>query len=715
MNEVRSLYEQLIPLKKKISSVAGIEEKLEILNDLDLVQREVESSPSLKTFLAGLTPDCDLAIKSVLAIGQGKRVFTIPEEQSDRFERLRQVLMQLIEVERFYASIGGVIGYHLAVLEQILASEKEKNRANATFVHPKGIDISKDSECVAKYTLGGLKDLGKMAEIYPVGGAGDRLNLCDEETGEPLPVARLPFNGRSLLEGLIRDLEGKEYLHYCLYGEKVCTPIVMMTSPVKDNDRQIQELCEEMQWFGRGKENFFFCRQPLVPVVSVEGDWVLSNPLELVMKPGGHGVLWMVAKESGAFAWLEEKQRSKFIVRQINNPIGGTDRGLLAFAGVGLEGDKAFGFASCPRVVNSAEGVNIVIQEQVDQGYKICLTNIEYTDFAKNGIEDAPESKGSHFSAYPSNTNLLFGDIQAVQKLVEKKPLPGLLINMKNKAKIRDESGQVRDVPAGRLETTMQNLADALKDSFPVPYSELKGFPTQAYLTRNERDKTMASTKKAYIAGGPLLETPEGCFYVQQKNMHELFVKHCKAKMPTLQTENEYLSQGPSTIIDIHPALGPLYAVISQKIQGASIQKGSELKLEIAELDCKNLALNGSLLIKVDDLKRGKCVLENVTVTNKGADLSDVTKTWKDQMSRKESLHIKIHGNGEFVAKNVAFSGATTIEVPNGVRVLASEKDGVITYEDEELCHPKGYWIYSIREDKEIILKPQSKECTAKP
>lgn len=46
-----------------------------------------------------------------------------------------------------------------------------------------------------------------MAEIYPLGGAGDRLGLVDEVTGECLPVAMLPYCGRTLLEGLIRDLQ----------------------------------------------------------------------------------------------------------------------------------------------------------------------------------------------------------------------------------------------------------------------------------------------------------------------------------------------------------------------------------------------------------------------------------------------------------------------------------------------------------------------------
>lgn len=50
----------------------------------------------------------------------------------------------------------------------------------------------------------GLPDLG---EIYPLGGSADRLGLVDPETGECLPAAMLPFCGRTLLEGLIRDLQ----------------------------------------------------------------------------------------------------------------------------------------------------------------------------------------------------------------------------------------------------------------------------------------------------------------------------------------------------------------------------------------------------------------------------------------------------------------------------------------------------------------------------
>lgn len=45
------------------------------------------------------------------------------------------------------------------------------------------------------------------------------------------------------------------------------------------------------------------------------------------------------------------------MVRQISNPLAGTDTTLLALAGAGMQQGRKFGFASCPRVVGAAEGV----------------------------------------------------------------------------------------------------------------------------------------------------------------------------------------------------------------------------------------------------------------------------------------------------------------------------------------------------------------------
>jgi hypothetical protein len=55
--------------------------------------------------------------------------------------------------------------------------------------------------------------------IHLAAGAGDRLGLRDEATGECLPSAMLPYCGRTMLEALVRDLQAREHLYWHLTGE----------------------------------------------------------------------------------------------------------------------------------------------------------------------------------------------------------------------------------------------------------------------------------------------------------------------------------------------------------------------------------------------------------------------------------------------------------------------------------------------------------------
>ncbi len=48
-----------------------------------------------------------------------------------------------------------------------------------------------------------------------------------------------------------------------------------------------------------------------------------------------------------------------------SNPLAGTDSTLLALSGAGHMGGKLFGFASCPRAVGAAEGMNVLAERRV--------------------------------------------------------------------------------------------------------------------------------------------------------------------------------------------------------------------------------------------------------------------------------------------------------------------------------------------------------------
>ncbi|MBS0619880.1 MAG: UTP--glucose-1-phosphate uridylyltransferase [Verrucomicrobia bacterium] len=604
------------------------------------------------------TEEGDLILKSLLAIGQGHLFQGCDGDFSELIEAL-------LPVEKFYKEMGGIVGYHVAMLRHMKHSRKGQV-GREVYTPPSGIDISSDTPEVRAYTEEGLANLPYLAELYPLGGTADRLRLIDPETGEPLPAARLPFCGRTLLEGLIRDVQARENLYYERFGQHVTVPIAMMTSFEKENHQRVIAIFEENDWFGRPRDAFRFFRQPVVPTMDQNGVWCTVAPMKLLMKPGGHGVIWKVAEDAGVFVWLLKRGQRKLLVRQINNPIAGVDHGLLTFCGVGFGRDMRFGFASCPRLVRAAEGVNISIERE--DGLR-CLTNIEYCDFTKRGIADSPREEGSPYSQFPSNTNILFADIAAIREAVKLCPIPGMLVNLKMHAE--------REV--ARLESTMQNIADCFW------YAE----DPKTFLTYNARQKTISTTKREFL-GGTLLETPEGCFYDMLLNAHDLLTRYCGFSVPELPTAQHYVESGPTFLFLYHPALGPLYARIAEKLRGGILSPGAEVELEIADVEIENLEVKGSLrvhaLLPLKD--GGKCRLKNVRIENRGIDFSKENLYWKNQIARHECCEIILHGNGEFCAEDLVFSGDLRIEVDSGTIVRAYMENGRVKYERQQIKAP---------------------------
>lgn len=674
--------------------------KLEILNEHHLVKDFFSSS--LPSFFKAMTEEEEVVVKSIVAIGQGRRVFSFPASLKEAPQRFKELMQQLIPVERFYAELGGIVGYHWRVLS--LMSGEEKKAQQATYHRPKGIDISRPTADVVDAILTGIKRLSDMAEIYPVGGAADRLRLHDERTGVPLPAAKLIFCGKTLLEWLICDLQAREYLHYKLFGIQLTTPVAMMTSQEKDNHAQIHSICEEKRWFSRPKESFRFFCQPSVPAINRSGQWCLQGHLRPLLKPGGHGMIWKLARDEKVFDWLFDQGRKKALIRQINNPMASCDHGLLAFSGLGCKEDRLFGFASCQRHVKASEGVNVLIERD----RQFILTNIEYCDFKKFQIIDEPVEKGSPYSKFSSNTNILFADLKSVFEAVAKVPLPGMLLNFKRSTYRLEEGGIVEEEMA-RLETTMQNIADEFQSE---DKKEL-----QTFITYNERRKTISTVKREYALGSSLLETPEGCFLDLLKNAEDLLVNYCRFAVPEVNDAATFFAHGPSFIFLYHPALGPLYSIIAQKVRWGRLKKGSELLLEIAELDLELLDLEGSLCIRAEALMgheeegilkyseaTGKCVLKNIKVRNQGVDWEASNVFWREGVARREALSIRIKGDGEFYAEDLLFEGDWDISVEAGTKVIALMESGKVVLRSEPLSRPSWHWNYELAEEEAHLI-----------
>ncbi len=549
-------------------------------------------------------------------LGQGKRLVEPPPGDPKIVAEFSQRLRAL---DRFYREMGGLEGYQRQIQELIRG--KKGAPQEGPYEQPALVDIRNPRpEAIAA----GIAGMPLLAEIYPVGGAADRLHLIDEATGSELPAAKLQFEGRSLLDGMMRDLIAREHLA----GQSGLTPVALMTSGEKDNHRHVLQICEEAGWWGRPRELFRLFEQPLVPAVDPEGNWCWRGPYRPLWKPGGHGALWKLARDEGVLEWLRGMGRRKAIVRQINNPLVGVDASLLAFAGEGFLRDASFGFLACPRLAGAAEGVLA--------SHRGRITCVEYCDFEKRGIQ--PE-------LYPANLNLLFVDLEAIEQAVKRAPYPGLLVNFK-RAEYETVTGEKREGPVARLESTMQNIAEEFADGVFVAYQE--------------RERSLSPAKRAYAAGGLLRETPEQALF-DLLRIRRALIESCGGSLPPEQTLEAMLAQGPAFYFRYHPALGPLFADIRKKLSALSLAPGADCQLEIADCQLSDLRVEGSLHIVAEDPLDARCVLKHVTVRNRGVNWGESAPYWRGKWSVQERCCIILKKGAVCALEGVTLSGNQTL------------------------------------------------------
>lgn len=705
---------QLNQLLYEIKKAESIHEKLEILNQNSCVKSFFSEPSFLKTFLMGLSPECSYVLKAIVAMGQRDLLF--PTSKEFDAESMRHLLEKMLQIENFYKEIGGIIGYQLKIMKLLEIAKKKEKLPSMQFFAPPYVDMSEVNAEVQKMIYWGIKYLPEVSELYPIGGAADRLHLQDESTGKELPAAKLEIGGKPLLCILIEDVQAREYLFYKLFEKQITTPIAMMTSNEKNNHQHIEAICEEREWFHRPKDSIRLFKQPSVPTVTIDGDWFMKAPLNPLLKPGGHGAIWKLAKDHQIFDWLKKKKRTKAILRQINNPIAGLDYHLLSFAGWGSKNNKIFGFTSCPRLFQAAEGVLVLLEKKMPSGFDYVITNIEYCDFAKYRIEDVPLKKGEKYSKFPSNTNILFADLNAIEKAVEKHPFPGILVNLKDIQYFKD--GKVKKKKIARLESTMQNIADVLVEHHANKIKEGNISLDKTFVAFHKREKILSPAKKVYAPDKSLLETPEKCFYDLLMN-HSNLLKQCEFIIPDMPSIEEYVKTGPSFLFSYHSALGPLYQIIKQKLKKGVLTARSELILEIAELDIENLELDGSMHIQaltplgainakntlIYSEESGKCVLKNVKIKNRGIDWKNDNVYWKHRFERNESFKVTLEKNAEFYAEDVTFLGNCHYRVPANKRLFIYEKNGSNIEIWENIESPSWYWKYRFNQSFFIILE----------
>ncbi|CAI5474612.1 unnamed protein product [Closterium sp. Yama58-4] len=244
------------------------------------------------------------------------------------------------------------------------------------------------------------------------------------------------------------------------------------------------------------------------------------------------------------------------------------------------------------------------------------------------------------------------------------------------------------------------------------------------FLIYNDRRKVTSSAKRRRKPTDTSLhQTPDGSFLDLNRNSLELF-SSCGVAMPHMHSDHKrYVDSSPPFIFLLHPALGPLWSVIRQKVQGGSVAPHSEVKLEIAELAWSNVHVSGSLLIEADAVTGsmdpqsgttqlgsgcGRCRLHNVTVTNRGVDWENGANVyWQHKVQRKEALRVVLRGDAEFEARDVAIVGDHVFDVPEGHRMVVSASEtGIMQTRLEKLPRrrPTWEWQYSVGDHGSLQL-----------
>jgi hypothetical protein len=678
-------------------------EKVQLLVDEGGQAATIERYPLVQSFLAQATPEEQYVIDLMVALHQADALFDGMEKLPNAPEALRSLVSTLVALETFYQPIGGLLGYNNTVID--LMTKSDQHKETSQYVPPPYTDLRVMGPALWAASYEGVSHLGSTAFIFAMGGAGDRLNLIDTATGEPLPAACLSFCGRSLFAGLMRDVEALEYWQYRAFGRRTAIPILIMTSQEKNNDRHIEQMGNASNWFGHRHDAIRRMIQPLVPVIDIDGQWLVSSPLELALKPGGHGVIWKLAKDSGALEWLQKRGIDDAVVRQINNPLAGLDQNLAILAGYGRSNHKSFGFLSCPSCSGLAEGMNILDVRGEGATTVGAISNIEYTKF---GALKASHPDLFKEGSCPANTNILYIDLHAIDRSLAKNPIPGMIVNAKTNVDVVKNGQTVKKV-GGRLESCMQNIADGLAS--PLDREMLPRVPADAletFLLLQGRNKVMSTAKSALQPGRSPLETPSSCLYDWNKAMRQLMTQ-CHVIVPHEQTLEEFLRDGPSVLISIHPAMGPFWDVIGQKISDGIFAEGSEVELEIAELSCKELAVDGSFRLCADIVTGpihgsegrlftnavGRAKLHKVTILNEGLNKKDVDSVLQGTVGRKEVCEIVLKGFSELVAENVMIQGDFHLTVPDGQRaILTQGPEGAVVTTFEPMTAPS--WIYTI-------------------
>ena len=143
---------ELDRLVLQLKTAETVEEKIAALDASPRVARFLKGSHPLRSILADVTPECEIALKQLIAIGQAPL-----EQKSVSAEDLSELLKHLLALDGFYRELGGIVGYQAQAL-RLLSGQKE-HQDRATYHAPSFIDMSQSEGTIAEAIEEGLRSL----------------------------------------------------------------------------------------------------------------------------------------------------------------------------------------------------------------------------------------------------------------------------------------------------------------------------------------------------------------------------------------------------------------------------------------------------------------------------------------------------------------------------------------------------------------------------
>ncbi|XP_057462808.1 UTP--glucose-1-phosphate uridylyltransferase 3, chloroplastic-like isoform X2 [Actinidia eriantha] len=124
------------------------------------------------------------------------------------------------------------------------------------------------------------------------------------------------------------------------------------------------------------------------------------------------------------------------------------------------------------------------------------LSCIEYTEFDKFGIAYGPLSPNGLQDELHANTNILYVDLLSAELIRSSNnlaSLPGLVLNTKKEITYVDQFGIQHRALGGRLECTMQNIADNFFSTHSSQRNKGVEDVLDTFIVCNERRKVTSS------------------------------------------------------------------------------------------------------------------------------------------------------------------------------------------------------------------------------